>query len=124
MDKIFNDLFNPVAMAVEDLLDYSCDTTKQLRAYVDETDEEYNIEVEVPGIKEEALKVDFKNGFVKIEAKYVKRPNSIREGKHDWSCKFPQVNADKITADLKDGLLTVVLPKLVESKPKTIKINS
>jgi HSP20 family protein len=33
------------------------------------------------------------------------------------------VDADKVTANYKDGVLTLTMPKKEEAKPKTIKIN-
>ena len=92
----------------------------------------YIIEAEVPGIKKEDIKIDLKDGVLTIsgERKYEhteKEPNFTRvERSYGAFCRSfdlpDHVLDDKIDAAIKDGILTVTLPKGEKAKPKTSRI--
>ncbi len=90
---------------------------------VDEKDN-YVIKAEVPGIKEEDLDVSYENGIVTITAEYKEEgKNVFRKGKYARSFRLLDVDAEKTEATLKDGILTVVMPKAEDRKSRKIKIN-
>jgi HSP20 family protein len=89
------------------------------------------VEAEVPGLKSGDVEVSFENGelTLKGEKKDVVRENAPvhrRErlyGAFERTLTLPwEIASDRITAELKDGLLTVVLPKAEASKPRKVAI--
>jgi HSP20 family molecular chaperone IbpA len=64
------------------------------------------IEVEVPGAAREAIKLDYESGRLRISAKY--RGKSLNES---YVVPEARYDPDHLTASLKDGILTVVVPK-------------
>src|SRR5579862_5783044 len=89
------------------------------------------VDVEVPGLKAGDVEVSFENGelTLKGEKKYDAKENSPvhrRErvyGAFSRTLTLPwEIMAEKISAQMKDGVLTVVLPKAEASKPRKVAI--
>jgi len=89
------------------------------------------VDVEVPGLKAGDVEVSFENGelTLKGEKKYDAKENSPvhrRErvyGAFTRTLTLPwEIAADKITAEMKDGVLTVVLPKAEVAKPRKVAV--
>jgi len=97
-----------------------------------ETDKEIVVKAEIPGLKKEDVSVSIDNNVLTIrgERKFadeVKRENYHRVersyGEFLRSFTLPAfIDANKILAEFKDGLLWVFLPKLEEAKPKQIEV--
>ncbi len=111
----------------------SKDTSEWIPAVdIYETKDAIHIEVEAPGMKEEDIKINLENNTLTIfgERKFERK----EEGKNYYrmersygsfsrSFLLPEnVDVEKIQAKYKDGLLTIVIPKKPESKPKEIPI--
>ena len=101
---------------------------------VTETDNEYLIKAEVPGVKKEDLDVSVQDGVLTInaESKYEseekKEGRLIRQerryGKYVRSMRLGKdVDSTKVKAEYKDGILELKLPKVEEVKPKKIAID-
>ena len=98
-----------------------------------ETENELVIKADLPDITEKDLDVRVENNMLTVrgERKFeqqVKEDSYLRMerayGSFSRSFSLPNtVNAEAIQADYKNGVLTVTLPKRVESKPKQVKIN-
>ena len=99
-----------------------------------EADDAYYIEVDLPGVKKEDISIDVKDNVLtisgerKIEEERKEddfyRVESVY-GKFERSFSLPEdVDADKIEAEAKDGVLTVKIPKAqsVDKAPKKIEI--
>jgi HSP20 family protein len=82
---------------------------------INETDKEYNIEVELPRFKKEEIKVEVTKGVLKITAKNAKS-SYIRE------FSLPFCDYDKTDVKLEDGVLKVIIPKNENGKTKFIDI--
>ena len=92
------------------------------------------VKAEIPGMKKEDIEISLHNGSLTIagerkEEKEVKESESFRserfQGRFQRTFTLPgKVDAEKITASYKDGVLTVVLPKSEETKPKQIPVNA
>jgi HSP20 family protein len=84
---------------------------------------------DLPGVKREDVKVCFHEGMLVIKGEK-KNENGdqpyVSERAFGKFCRsFPvpfSIDASKISAKLKDGVLTVTLPKAEEAKPKEIKL--
>jgi len=98
-----------------------------------EGDFAYHIEVDLPGVKKEDIKIDVKNNQVTIsgernykkehkEKDYYKIESSY--GKFQRSFTMPQnVDIENIEATSKDGVLEVTLPKLKSERAEVKKIS-
>jgi len=87
-----------------------------------ETENEFLIFADVPGVKPEDVDVRFEKGELAL---HCRRP-AVRESEATaYQRSFAvadTVAADKITADLKSGVLTIHLPKIEAVKPKRIAV--
>ncbi len=99
---------------------------------IKEDKEEYVVTAELPGMKKDDVQITFSNGTLKIEGerqkeKEEKNVNYHRVervyGKFCRSFQLPSsIQQNKISAEFKDGILTVHLPKSEEAKPKVIEV--
>lgn len=97
-----------------------------------EDNDVYTLSFDLPGLKKEDIKMNFADNTLKIsgERKAVEESKEATchrvervYGKFYRSFNFPtMVNADKISANYKDGVLTIAVPKAEEVKPKQITI--
>jgi HSP20 family protein len=126
MSRLFDESFTPTAAArngqgFTPALDLS------------ETADVYTVEVAVPGMKAEDLKLTFENGVLTIAGE-VKQESEQKErsyhrverryGRFSRSISFPTtVKGDAIAAKLDAGVLSLTLPKAEEVKPRQITIN-
>jgi len=91
------------------------------------------VKAELPGMKKEDISISLHNGYLtfsgerKQEQSYEVADASRSErllGRFQRTVSLPsEVNAEAIKATYVDGILTVVLPKTEESKPKQIPIS-
>lgn len=97
-----------------------------------ETEKEIVVKAEIPGLKKENVTVSIENNvlMIKGERKFeeeVKKENFHRVersyGEFLRSFTLPTfIDANKILAEFKDGLLVVTLPKREEAKAKQIEV--
>lgn len=105
---------------------------------VTENPTSFTVTAELPGLTANEVRVDFTNGVLTIQGdkteEHTEKANGTkyhvwerRAGSFQRSFPFPGgVADDKITADFKDGVLTIQLPKATEelTKRRSIKINA
>lgn len=99
---------------------------------ISEDDKEYLVKAELPELKKEEVKVSVENGELTIsgERKSEKEEKGKKfhriersYGSFLRSFTLPEsVSGDKVSAEFKDGMLTVHLPKDEKAKPKTIEV--
>ncbi|KPK14986.1 MAG: hypothetical protein AMJ62_11100 [Myxococcales bacterium SG8_38] len=111
-------------------------TKQPFRIAVDirEEGDAFYVDAEVPGVSAEDIKVDVEKNVLTIsgERKVEKEETegSYRRverqyGSFSRSFTLPEtVNADAIHADLKNGVLTLRLPKKEAPKPRAIPVNA
>ncbi len=97
-----------------------------------ESDDAYYIEVDLPGVKKEDIEITTEDNVLTIsgERKYrdeVKEDDyykvESRYGKFTRSFTLPEkVDVENISAESKDGVLEVVIPKIKEEEKKQRKI--
>lgn len=117
IDKLFSDFMKPFRMDVEFL--------PRVDAY--ETEDKVVLEVELPGVKKDDLKVTVEDGVLKIcgekksEREEKNRNYRLVErsyGKFERSFVLPDyVDVKNISAKYVDGVLTLEMPKKKEEKP-------
>jgi len=121
IDDIFGSIletFFPVSESVAKELNVST----PLRTSSTETENTYEVLLEVPGVKQEQIDVQFKDDIVSVKVDYGTE-NKLRAGKYGWSHKFKGVDASGISAKLADGVLMLTLTKKPEMQSQKININ-
>jgi len=103
------------------------------RVDIRETDDALLVQAELPGIDKKDVHLEVKNGVLTLsgERRYekdVKEENVHRVervyGSFSRSFSLPSnVDADKVDANMKNGVLEVRLPKRESAKPKAIAIH-
>jgi HSP20 family protein len=88
--------------------------------------------VELPGMRKEDIEVSLHDGMLTIagerksptEGGHQAERSERYVGKFRRSISLPtRVDASKVNATYKDGILTITLPKAEEAKPKQIQVN-
>jgi HSP20 family protein len=89
--------------------------------------------VELPGMRKEDIEISLHDGMLTIGGERKSEESGNGEnaarterftGKFRRSITLPtRVDANKVNATYKDGLLTITLPKAEEAKPKQIQVN-
>ena len=133
----FNDMFRD---AMEDFFGVAPGLAPWLRkgiglgpaVDISETDTEYRVEAELPGLKKDNLDVSIDNGRLYIrgerqEENKDERENYVRVERSYGSFSRtlplpPTVKEDEAEAEYKDGILTVRLPKTGEARGKKVEI--
>ncbi len=97
-----------------------------------ETKDAYVFKVELPGFRKEDIKVEFSNETLTLRGERKQEEESKNENCHrlersyglfERSFTIPKnVDAKKIDAALKDGILMLTIPKVEEAKTKAIPI--
>jgi len=94
--------------------------------------EELHLVAELPGVKKEDVKVSIHDGVLTLsgERKESSLPenaawvrNELWRGSFSRAIRLPYpVDASRVKAELTNGILSVVLPKAEEARPKEIRI--
>lgn len=99
---------------------------------VKENPEGIVLTADLPGVKEDDLKVTLTGNRLSVSGK--RESEEKKEGEHQYSMErsygsftrsftLPEgIESSKVHAEMKDGVLTLMLPKRPEVKPKEIKI--
>ncbi len=98
-----------------------------------EFDDAFVVTADMPGVCDDAVDVDFQNGELTIcgrVAERRRRDDAVRRASgfepKDYFRSFrvgDSIDADKIEASFRDGLLTLRLPKRREIQPRKIAVN-
>jgi HSP20 family protein len=136
-----NTFFNQIVPRLSRTLDRSADEkpaasepefTVKPAYEVKETAEAWGLVVHLPGITKEGLEITAEDGLVTIRGRRAWRQPEGWTALYRESVDAPYqlalehdntVDADKIHAELKDGVLRVSLPKAEAAKPRKIAIN-
>lgn len=99
---------------------------------ITEDDKEFVVKAELPDMKKEDVKVTVENGTLRISGERkaekeekTKKYHRIERsyGAFERIFALPEgADGTKVSADYKDGMLTVHLPKTAEAKPKAIEV--
>jgi len=94
--------------------------------------EGYELKAVLPGVAADDLNIQVVNDIVTIQGE-IKTVNDEQatyllqerqSGRFMRTIRLPEpVDSAKVEASLKDGILTLVVPKAEEARPKTIKVN-
>lgn len=97
-----------------------------------ETDEEFQIRAELPGVEKKDVKLSVENGVLLIaghreqeKEEKGKRYHKIERAYGSFARSFTMpdtVDDQKVAAEFKNGVLTVRLPKSEKARPKSIEV--
>ena len=107
-------------------------TTYTPRFDIVETDDELVLYGDLPGVAKDDLDVRFENGELTVQAKVASRHTEHEYlygeyGIGDFHRTFSideTIDAEKISAELHNGVLTLHLPKVETAKPRKIAVKS
>ncbi|MBO7395186.1 MAG: Hsp20/alpha crystallin family protein [Ruminococcus sp.] len=118
------DLFN----LWNDIDKNDCMPVNACKTDIKDTGDKYVMESELPGFEKEDIKLDINGEFLVISAehtaekeekdentKYIRRERKY--GSYKRSFDISDVDAETITAEYKNGILTIELPKKKPSEP-------
>jgi HSP20 family protein len=101
-------------------------------ADVSETDDAYQVHVEVPGIPKDQIDVQIQDRELIISGQTPEQQeengshqhrNSRRVGRFEYRTYLPgDIKADQVSAELNDGVLTVTIPKSEAARPRRVEI--
>ena len=128
-NAVLNEMLNEVPSST-----YREDRPWALALDVAETEDKFIVKASLPGISPDDLDITFTDNVLTIKGE-IKQEQDIEEGKYHLrerrygmfqrSIALPvPVNADKIEATYKDGVLTLSIPKVEEIKPKKISVKA
>ena len=99
-----------------------------------ENTDNYIVRCDLPGVEQKNLEVSVEGDVLTIkgEKKYEKKEKDARYYRNElWEGSFQRtlslpvgVDTEKVDAELKDGILTITLPKKEEHKPKQITVKA
>ena len=123
-DSLFDNIFFP----------YEHKESNMMKTDIKENENDYELQVEVPGVNKENISIDYENGYVTIAAKTNKSKdekdkegNYIRRerysGSYSRSYYVGKVDRESIKAKLDNGVLSIIVPKAkAEEQKKAIAI--
>lgn len=120
---LFDDLFGNQKREKMEHRNYDCSPSTNIL----ETNDNFKLQVAIPGVKKEDVKIDLEKNILNISSekkaeettneneKYTRQ--EFAYGTFCRSFTLPEtIDIDKIKAEVKDGILTVVLPKKEETR--------
>ena len=99
---------------------------------IEETDEAFVAEAELPGVKRDDVTVELRDNELTIHGEIkerertgVLRRQTRRTGQFDYRVVLPgEVDADNVEANLEEGILRVRVRKAEQAKPRRIEITA
>lgn len=98
----------------------------------EEMEDKYEVELEVPGVMKDEIEISLRNenliiGWSRKREEKKNKPKNKHyersEGSFTRSFHVEGADSEKIKADLKNGVLKIVVPKIEGAKTKKIEIN-
>jgi len=111
---------------------YNTDRVLSFPLEMKATENDYALKAMLPGLSAEEINIRYEDGVLTIDGEYTSISEEGKEclfsempiGRFSRSIEIKEpIVLDKIEASMKDGILTILIPKAEEAKPKTIKIN-
>ena len=99
---------------------------------IHETEKEYVIKADLPDVNKDDVKVEFQAGVLSVEGERKQEKEEKGRKFHKIEREYgtfirrfavpSEVDTAKLSAEFKDGVLNVHLPKLPDSKPRNVSI--
>lgn len=138
-ENLFDDFFSdPFGMMVPQGRDplYGKHGKNLMKTDVRETENSYELDIDLPGFKKDEVNVELKNGYLTIQAtkgldkeEQDKKGKYIRQERYAGACSRSfyvgeDVEPEEVSAKFEDGILTISVPKAAKKQlPKQTSIN-
>lgn len=120
--ELGEDFFNPLFDAFISMPIDGKKGNRLMRTDIEEQNDKYLVNIEMPGIKKEDVKISLKDGTLRVSYKQVVNENNNDEKHHflrkerflsegDRSYYLGEVDDSKADATMDNGVLTLVIPK-------------
>lgn len=128
------DLMNPFESFLDEVLNGFNHVNSDFKSDIKETNSEFVIEAELPGITKDNINIEFEEGYLSISASndesvdedgenYIRRERKIGKFERKFMVDSNKIKENKITANYENGILKVILPKNDPPKKKSKSIN-
>ena len=83
----------------------------------------------LPGYHKKDIQIEYQDEYLRISADQLSKPDDVEtysefyHGKVERQVYVGDINFEHARADFKNGLLSIVLPKLEIAKPRQLKIS-
>ena len=128
--RLLDDLASEMNTFVETLFGEDATTAPATgyspRMDVTESDNAFELELDLPGVKPSDVNIDIEEDHVMVHGKRVQKetPEGVERQRSERSfgdfkrtVKLPKmIDKDSITANFEDGVLSIVMPKMAEKK--------
>jgi HSP20 family protein len=105
------DVFTVIDNAITEGIDNATSSAK-----LKDNGDNYSLRVDIPGFEKEEIDIDIVSNILYLKAKNA-------EGRKSLSFYVPKnINKEAISASLKNGQITIILPKASTVPPSTIKV--
>ena len=119
-DEMFDDMMRPMHSMEKAL--YGKHARAIMKTDVRETDNSYEVDIDLPGFKKDEIDVDLKDGYLTISAsKGLDKDQKDKEGKYIRQERYAgamsrsfyvgDIQPEQISAKYEDGILKISLPK-------------
>ena len=119
LPSLMDDIFN----------DFSKSTTSSPAVNIKENDNAFVVEVAVPGLSKEDIKVNVENNVLTIASEnhnsseesndnYTRKEYSYQSFKRSFNLPKDRINSEAIAANYQNGELIITLPKMEKVAPK------
>lgn len=135
-DDFFTDPFGMMVMPQRYDPLYGKHSKNLMKTDVRETEDSYELDVDLPGFKKDEVNVELKNGYLTIQAakgldkeEQDKKGKYIRQERYAGACSRSfyvgeDVEPEEVSAKFEDGILTISVPKAAKKQlPKQTSIN-
>lgn len=132
LDNAFNDTF--ASWPLGSRLDNALTAAWVPACDVSEDKDSIRITVEVPGVNPDDVQLQMENNILTIRGEKRQEVDETSDRVHRYERSYGSfertfalpstVDADKIEADISDGVLTVTLPKAEKARPRQIDVKS
>ena len=103
-----------------------------VRSSITEEEEQFLLRLELPGFNQNDVRVDFDAGVLTVSAERKseksEKPEKVENGSEAAVSRSFElgdaIDPEQITAEMKDGVLTVKLPKHARTKPRQITVRA
>ena len=124
-------LFNYLDNMEKNFFGNSLGNFSAIRTDILDKGDHYQLQAELPGFNKEDIKINLEGDCLTIQAEHKeeteeKKKEYVRKERHYGSFArsfdVSGINTSQITADYKDGILTLTLPKTVPTTPSSRQI--